>query len=56
MDKFQVQGALSQYPLDKTRSLEGGAALDTLIYRGNNLIAVVHDTTNVLLGRDFMTV
>ncbi|WP_448604420.1 calcium-binding protein [Thermoleptolyngbya sp.] len=56
LDKFQVQGALSQYRLDKTRSLEGGAALDTLIYRGNDLIAVVRDTTNVLLGRDFVTV
>ncbi|HIK42402.1 calcium-binding protein [Thermoleptolyngbya sp. M55_K2018_002] len=56
LDKFQVKGALSQYQLDKTRSLEGGAALDTLIYRGNDLIAVVRDTTNVLLGRDFVVV
>ncbi|QKD84367.1 calcium-binding protein [Thermoleptolyngbya sichuanensis A183] len=56
LDKFQVKGALSQYRLDKTRSLEGGAALDTLIYRGNDLIAVVRDTTNVLLGRDFVVV
>lgn len=56
LDKFQVKGALSQYRLDKTRSLEGGAAIDTLIYRGNDLIAVVRDTTNVLLGRDFVTV
>ncbi|GAB4459904.1 MAG: hypothetical protein OHK0037_06160 [Elainellaceae cyanobacterium] len=56
LDKFQVKGALSQYRLDKTRSLEGGASLDTLVYRGSDLIAVVRDTTNVLLGRDFVTV
>ncbi|BAU42034.1 calcium-binding protein [Leptolyngbya sp. O-77] len=56
LDKFQVKGALSQYRLDKTRSLEGGASLDTLVYRGSDLIAVVRDTTNVFLGRDFVAV
>ncbi|GAB4137548.1 MAG: hypothetical protein Fur0046_11680 [Cyanobacteria bacterium J069] len=56
LDKFQVKGALSDYRLDKTQNREGGAAADTLIFRGNDLIAVVRDTTNVFVGRDFVAV
>jgi Ca2+-binding RTX toxin-like protein len=35
-------------------NVSGGAALDTVIFFGNDAIAVVEDTTNVRLDRDFI--
>lgn len=54
-DKIQVYGDLSDYRLT-TGSLVGGAALDTLIYQGRDLIGVVQDTTNVVASRDFRAI
>ncbi|MBX9253883.1 calcium-binding protein [Desmonostoc muscorum CCALA 125] len=46
-DKIRIGGSISDYTLQKTSNFSGSAALDTLIYRYGNLIAVVQDTTNV---------
>lgn len=54
-DKIQVYGDRSSYRLTTGR-LVGGAALDTLIYQGRDLIAVVQDTTNVVASRDFLAI
>lgn len=47
-DAIQVFGSLSNYSLSFQNSI-GGSLLDTLIYKGNDLIGVVQDTTNVNL-------
>lgn len=53
-DKIRVGGSISDYTLQKTSNFSGGAALDTLIYRNSDLIAVVQDTTNVYASLDFI--
>lgn len=55
-DKIQVKGALGDYTLIKTQNWCGGAALDTSIYKGADLIGVVADRTDVYLNLDFVTV
>lgn len=55
-DKIRVGGSINSYTLDKTSSIGGTAALDTLIYKANDLIAVVQDTTNVNAFLDFSSV
>jgi Ca2+-binding RTX toxin-like protein len=52
-DKIQVAGSITDYSLDKSVNLSGGSALDTGIYYGDDLIAVVQDTTRVYLSVDF---
>jgi Ca2+-binding RTX toxin-like protein len=52
-DKIQVVGSISDYRLDMTQNFSGNPALDTAIYRGNDLIAVVQDTTDVIPAFDF---
>lgn len=57
-DKIQVAATnssnLSQYSLVKQSVAGiGSGALDTQIFRGNELIAVVQDNTDVLINRDF---
>jgi Ca2+-binding RTX toxin-like protein len=53
-DKIQVVGSMSDYQLDMTQNFSGNLALDTAIYRGNDLIAVVQDTTDVIPAFDFL--
>ncbi|BAY76519.1 outer membrane secretion protein [Nostoc linckia NIES-25] len=53
-DKIRVGGSLNSYTLQKTSNFSGSAALDTLIYRNGDLIAVVQDTTNVSTALDFV--
>ncbi|MGB7440461.1 MAG: peroxidase family protein [Coleofasciculaceae cyanobacterium] len=54
-DHIEVIGNSSQYSLGyENRS--GDFQLDTLIRQGNDLIAVVEDTTNVIFSRDFLFV
>ena len=52
-DKIQVAGSITDYSVDKSVNFSGGSALDTGIYYGDDLIAVVQDTTKVYLSRDF---
>ncbi len=52
-DKIQVVGSISDYRLDATQNFSGNLALDTAIYRGNDLIAVVQGTTDVIPSWDF---
>lgn len=52
-DYIAVGSDISQYTLDKRYNLLGGSALDTAIYKGNDLIAVVQDTTDVIPSQDF---
>jgi Ca2+-binding RTX toxin-like protein len=54
-DYIEVGGNASQYSLVYSY-YQGGLAQDTLIYYGNDLIAVVEDTTNVSIARDFQFV
>jgi serralysin len=54
-DKIQVAGSASNYSLS-FQDMSGGFFLDTLIYFGNDLIAVVQDTTNVVPFFDFVSV
>lgn len=53
-DKIRVGGNLSEYTLQKTSNFSGTSALDTLIYRGSDLIAVAQDTTDVNKSLDFI--
>ncbi|MEG4009837.1 calcium-binding protein [Microcoleus sp. Pol11C1] len=48
-DYIQLKGSASSFRLDKTRNLAGGAGIDTQIYSGNDLLAIVQDTTNLQL-------
>ncbi|WP_392480426.1 calcium-binding protein [Nostoc sp. C110] len=52
-DKIRIGGSINSYSLTKT-NFSGAAALDTLIYRNGDLIAVVQDTTNVSTALDFI--
>ncbi len=52
-DMIQAKGSSSQYSFG-TGNWSGSNALDTEIYFGNDLIAVVEDTTNVSFSRDFI--
>ncbi len=48
-DKIRINGSIfgSGYTLTKNQNFSGGSALDTLIHKNGDLIAVVQDTTNV---------
>ncbi|MBD3881600.1 hypothetical protein IFO70_07520 [Phormidium tenue FACHB-886] len=53
-DKIRVYGEASDYRLE-TGLLRGNfSAIDTAIYKGSDLIAIVQDT-NVALSRDFVS-
>jgi Ca2+-binding RTX toxin-like protein len=52
-DKIQVLGSASNYSLS-FQSFSGGAALDTLIFFGSDLIGVVQDNTDVVPAFDFV--
>ena len=55
-DRILISGSRSDYRL-VSNSLVGGPARDTLVIgRGNDLIAVIQDTTNISLAADFVTV
>lgn len=54
-DKIQVYGAVSDYRLEVDSFGVGTAGLDTAIYKGSDLIAIVQDTTDVALWRDFVS-
>ena len=51
-DYIQVNGSSNQYSLS-TGNWAGSSALDTAIFFGNDVIAVVQDSTNVDFDRDF---
>jgi Ca2+-binding RTX toxin-like protein len=53
-DKIVVNGDINQYSLVKTQNFLGGAARDTAIYKGSDLLAIVKDTTNVFASQDFV--
>ncbi len=55
-DKFEVIGEASSYSLGFTSNYSGTAALDTGIHYNGDLIAVVQDTTDVILSEDFIFV
>ncbi|MBD2000274.1 hypothetical protein H6G00_27345 [Leptolyngbya sp. FACHB-541] len=47
-DKIRINGSIDKgYTLITNQNVSGGSALDTLISRNGNLIAVVQDITNV---------
>ncbi|HEY9659900.1 MAG TPA: hypothetical protein V6C65_15700, partial [Allocoleopsis sp.] len=54
-DKIQVFGSSDSYTLGKTFDWGGSSALDTAIYQGSDVIAVVLDTTNVYASLDFVS-
>jgi serralysin len=51
-DFIVTGGNLSSYSLNFI-NVSGGSALDTVIYYGNDAIAVIEDSTNVSVSRDF---
>ncbi|MEP0754969.1 hypothetical protein NDA03_22405 [Trichocoleus sp. Lan] len=56
-DKIQINGSIFDggYTLTKTQNFSGSSALDTLIHKNGNLIAVVQDTTNVFASFDLVS-
>jgi Ca2+-binding RTX toxin-like protein len=56
-DKIRINGSISDsgYTLTQTQNFSGGSALDTLIRKNGNLIAVVEDTTNVSASSAFVS-
>jgi Ca2+-binding RTX toxin-like protein len=55
-DKIQVVGNISDYRLDTTQNLIGNSALDTAIYRGDDLIAIAQDMVGIIPIFDFKVV
>ena len=55
-DKIQVHGAIGDYSLGKATNYGGTAAKDTAVFYKGDLVGVVQDTTNVILGADFQFV
>ena len=55
-DYIEVRGNASQYSLSYSTNWGGTSAVDTTIYYGSNVIAVVRDTTNVSISQDFIFV
>lgn len=53
-DKFIVGSDSNQYSLVQNANYLGGTALDTAIYRGSDLLAIVKDTTAVYASQDFI--
>lgn len=53
-DKIRVGGSIGDYTLNKSLNFGGDSALDTAIYKGGDLIAVVQDTTSVIAALDFI--
>lgn len=54
-DKIQVYGDINDYRLEMGSLDVGSASSDTAIYKGDDLIAIVQDTINVNLSRDFVS-
>jgi Ca2+-binding RTX toxin-like protein len=54
-DYIQAQGAASDYRL-QTGNWGGSAAMDAALYKGNDCIALIQDTTNINFSRDFLFV
>jgi hypothetical protein len=53
-DYIAVGSDINEYSLLKDFNFVGGSAADTAIYKGNDLIAIVQDTTNVIASQDFI--
>lgn len=54
-DKIRLGGGIGDYTLVQDQNFGGKSdLLDTAIYRSNDLIAVLQDTTDVIASRDFM--
>jgi Ca2+-binding RTX toxin-like protein len=51
-DKFEVMGSFNNYSLGYSQNFSGSSILDTGIYYNGDLIAVVQDTTDVILSTD----
>ena len=47
-----MKGSASDYRMT-TGNWGGTSAIDTALYKGNDCIALIQDTTNVSFGRDF---
>jgi Ca2+-binding RTX toxin-like protein len=45
---------ISDFYLDQSQNISGGSALDTGLYTGNTLIAIMQDTTEISLSTDFI--
>ncbi|NEQ20805.1 MAG: calcium-binding protein [Microcoleus sp. SIO2G3] len=56
-DKIRISGSIFDggYTLTQNQNFSGGSALDTLIHKDGNLIAVVQDTINVFASFDFVS-
>lgn len=46
-DQIQIAGSIDEYTLSSVGDLMGGKEFDTLIYKDDNLVAIVLDTLNV---------
>lgn len=55
-DKIRLGGNISNYSLNKTQNFGGSSLLDTAIYYGGDLIAVVQDTTNFALQSPYILI
>ena len=53
-DKIQINGSIGDYRIVKSQNFGGKSALDTAIYRGNDLIAIVQDN-NTIRAQDFIS-
>ena len=56
-DKIRINGSIfdSGYTLTKNQNFSGGSALDTLIHKNGDLIAVVQDNINVFASFDLVS-
>ncbi|OUL29760.1 hypothetical protein BV378_05065 [Nostoc sp. RF31YmG] len=55
-DKIQVSSDISNYSINQNVNYIGTSAADTAIYQGNDLIAILQDTTNFIPSLDFTVV
>ncbi|MEO0459084.1 MAG: calcium-binding protein [Cyanobacteria bacterium P01_A01_bin.114] len=46
-DKIQIAGSVDEYTISSPGNISGGSGFDTLIYKGDDLVAIVLDTLNV---------
>ncbi|MEG4009910.1 hypothetical protein QUA41_28655 [Microcoleus sp. Pol11C1] len=53
LDYIQLKGSASSFRLNKSKNLVGGAGIDTAIYSGTDLLAIVQDTTDLYLTKYF---
>jgi Ca2+-binding RTX toxin-like protein len=54
-DKIRIGGKIDDYTVETDQNLIGSSQPDTIIRLGNDLIAILQDTTNFMAATDFTT-